>query len=144
MADNAPGKITESPTCNCLLLCDDVLISGGRGKHYLQGVIGMLGAAEFPATIGGCVAYIRLSNVYADQKVSINLLNTRTEEIIFEFEAGFPDRSDPLGVYTLVVPIPPFVIAEPGRYLFNALHNNAPIAQSPIVVKGPPGEREEQ
>ena len=36
------------------------------------------------------------------------------------FETDMPDDSDPLGVYTLVVPIRPFQIMEPGRYIFSA------------------------
>ncbi len=92
----------EAPTSSCLLLCDDVLVSQGRQKHFLQGIIGVVGVTQLPAVIGGYVAYVRLSNVYASQKVTINFEEADTQEVLFEFEVGFPEKGDPLGVYTLV------------------------------------------
>jgi hypothetical protein len=130
--------IPEAPTCNCALLCDDVLVSQGKAKHILQGVIGVIFVPEFPAVIGGFVSYVRVSNVYGAQKIVVNLENTRTGAVLFEFRVDMPTRSDPLGVYTLVVPVPPVEVAEAGRYMFSASSGGVPLAQSPIVIQGPP------
>lgn len=127
----------EAPTCNCLLLCDDVLISQGKNKHSLMGIIGCIGARELPATLGGYVAYVRLSNLYGSQKVVLKFEHAETEEVVFQINAEFPPKSDPLGVYTLVLPIPLFVVRHPGRYLFTAVHDGVPFAFSPIEIKVP-------
>ncbi len=60
-----------APTVNCLLLCDDVLISQGKHKHFLQGIIGQIVVLELPAIIGGYVAYVRFPDVHGDQKVKL-------------------------------------------------------------------------
>src|SRR3954470_12689637 len=36
MAKRKKRPAAEGPTCNCLLLCDDVLESKGKGKHHLK------------------------------------------------------------------------------------------------------------
>lgn len=123
------------PTINCLLLCDDVLISQGKGKHFLQGVIGAIGVVNLPAMIGGYVAYVRFSNVHGEQKVKLSFEPAAGGESLFEIEANFSSQSDPLGIYTLVIPVPPFLIAEAGRFMFTASHGGVPLAQSPIEIK---------
>ncbi|MFI5380096.1 MAG: DUF6941 family protein [Tepidisphaerales bacterium] len=123
------------PMCNCLLLCDDVLISQGKGKHFLQGVIGIVGVSSLPAMIGGYVAYIRLSDVHGSQNVTISFVNARTGEPVIETKADFPSHADPLGVYTLVIPVPAFAVNEEGRYLFMVTHDGVPIAQTPVIIK---------
>jgi hypothetical protein len=125
----------EAPTCNCLLLCDDVLISQGKNKHNLVGIIGGIAVRELPATLGGYVAYVRLSNVYGSQTVTISIEAADDGEAVLQFEAEFPAQADPLGVYTLVVHIPAFRIERAGRYLFNAMYNDVPFAQSPLEIK---------
>ena len=124
-----------APTVNCLLLCDDVLISQGKHKHFLQGIIGQIVVLELPAIIGGYVAYVRFSNVHGDQKVKLAFESAAGDDPLFEIEANFPSQSDPLGVYTLVIPVPPFAIQETGRFMFIASHGGVPLAQSPIEVR---------
>lgn len=145
MAKRRPKKTTavpEAPTCNCLLLCDDVILSQGKNKHFLQGIIGIIGVRELPATVGGFVAYIRISNVYGSPQITINLINAASDEAILELRVPLPEGNDPLGVYTLVVPIPPFQVRESGRYMFNAICGGIPIAQSPIMIVTPPSSGE--
>src|SRR5256885_1084597 len=82
----------------------------GKAKHFLQGIIGAIGVLRLPAMIGGYVAYVRFSNVHGDQKVKLAFEHAGAEnDPLFEIEANFPSQSDPLGVYTLVIPVPPFV-----------------------------------
>ena len=133
----------ESPTSDCVLLCDDVLVSQGKHKHTLAGLIGTILVPAFPAIIGGYVAYVRLSNVYSGgQKVTLRLSLASTDDTIMETVSVLPKESDPLGVYTLIAPIPAFVVHEPGRYLFGAYHNGVvPIATSPILLQGPTEEK---
>jgi len=126
----------ESPTSDCVLLCDDVLISQGKQKHNLIGIIGTIGVMGFPAAIGGYVAYARFRNVYKGKKVSLKFTSASNDESLFELEIPFPEQSNPLGVYTIVVPIAPFVVKEAGNYLFGAYDNGIPIAVSPINVVG--------
>ena len=130
------AKRGEAPTSDCLLLCDDVLISQGKNKHSLMGVIGGIGVTEFPAVLAGYVAYARFSNVYSGSKVEISLISADTEEPLFKARAEFPAQSDPLGVYTLVIQIKPFRVPAPGRYLFGAYHDGVAIATSPIIIQG--------
>jgi len=132
-----PARPTEDPTCNCALLCDDVLISQGRGKHSLEGVIGAIAVTELPAVIGGFVTYVRLSNIYRDQVVSVSLDHADTGESVFEFEATLPSKTDPLGICTLIVPTPTFEIRSAGRYIFAVKSRGVPLAQSPINILTP-------
>jgi hypothetical protein len=132
----------ESPTSDCVLLCDDVIVSQGKHKHTLVGLIGLIGVPGFPAVIGGYVFYVRLSNVYSGgQKIVLRLSSASTDGTVMETEAMLPKESDPLGVYTLIAALPPFVVNEPGRYLFGAYHNGVPIATSPILIQGPTEEK---
>lgn len=126
---------SEAPTLGCILLCDDVVISQARQKHTLVGVIGGIAVKSLPATVGGYCAYIRFSNMYPGQKVLIRLEHAATADICFEVQADFSTQSDPLGVYTIVLPIGAFEIRHSGRYLFTAIHDGIPIASSPITVK---------
>lgn len=138
-----PRSGVESPTSDCVLLCDDVLISQGKNKHSLVGVIGTIAVAGFPAVIGGYVSYVRLSNVYSGgQKISLRLSSAKNDETIMEAETGLPVQSDPLGVYTFITPLPLFQITEEGRYLFGVYHNGVPIATSAILVQGPAEEKQ--
>jgi len=124
----------ESPTSDCLLICDDVLVSHGKDKHFLQGIIGTIIVRSLPATIGGYVAYVRLTNVYPSQSISLTFEDADSNEELFRFNANLPQKSDPLGVYTLVLKIPPFGVTHPGRYIFCARHGGVPFAQSPIRI----------
>ncbi len=130
----APLHETDHPFCNCALLCDDVLESRGRGKHILHGVIGTIAVREFPALVGGYVAYVRITNVKGKRKVSLSFDLARTNEPVFVAETELPDQKDPLGMYTLVVPIPRFAVMEPGRYIFSVKSAGVPLAESPIVL----------
>jgi hypothetical protein len=123
------------PTCNCLLLCDEVLIGQAKPKHYLQGIIGLIGVKEVPAVIGRFVAYVRISNVHGEQKISLVFEPAKGGDSLFTVEVGLPSQADPLGVYTLVIPVPPFVVPEAGRYMFSAYHAGIPITQSPIEIR---------
>jgi hypothetical protein len=136
-----PKSGVESPTSSCVLLCDDVFVSTGKGKHTLSGIIGGVGVSSFPATLGGYVAYVRLSNVYSGgQKILLKLSAADTDQTLMEREEKLPHDSDPLGVYTLVIPVPAFRVTVGGRYIFGAYHNGVPIAVSPIIIQGPPEE----
>lgn len=128
----------ETPTSDCVLLCDDVYVSQGRHKHNLIGIVGVIIAPSLPAMIGGYVCYVRLRNVYGGgQKVTLRLSNASNNEPIMETSIPFPNDSDPLGVYTVVSPLPPFPITEPGHYLFGAYHHGIPIAETPILIQTP-------
>jgi hypothetical protein len=122
----------EPPTCNCVLLCDDVATST-RGKHTLVGIIGVIGSSSFPAWLGGYVAYVRLSNVYASQTVRICLERAEDREEVLALDVQL-NQPDPLGVCTVMVVLPPFRIDRPGRYLFQVRSEGIPLAESPIRI----------
>lgn len=128
------GQVTEAPTCSCLLLCDDVVISTAQDKHVLQGVIGSFGLPAVPAVAGNFVAYLRVSNVYPSQRLSVRFENAASGEILFEFEASFVSQKDPLEVHTLVSRILPFEVKEFGRHILSAVYNGMPVAQTPVYV----------
>lgn len=134
MAKKRVNKITEAPTCSCLLLCDDVIVSHSQGKHTLHGIIGGLYVPELPATVGNQVAYLRLSNVYPPQKVTVSLEHAETGDQIWEFQAEFVPPVTPLQVLTLVTRVPPYRLAASGRYILRANHDGVPLAQVPIEV----------
>jgi hypothetical protein len=125
----------EAPTSDCLLLCDDVLVSQGKHKHSLMGVISIVGVPELPAVLGGYVAYCRFSNVYAGRKLKFKLSRASTDETLLQMDAEFPAETDPIGVYTLILALPPFAVREPGRYIFGAYDDGVPIAESPIQIQ---------
>lgn len=130
-----PTKKTEPPTCNCVLLCDDVLVSHAKGKHYLQGIIGVIVVPQLPATIGGYMAYVRVSNVYGTQKLRVSLDHGGSGEHLFAMEVQLPDKQDPLGLFTVVAKLPPFEVTEEGRYMFSAWSDGVQLAQSPIKIQ---------
>ncbi len=126
----------EAPTCSCALLCDDVLESK-RGKHILQGIIGAILVPQFPAPVGGYVAYIRLSNVYGSQKVMIALEDDGGTKIFFQGEVTITGSANPLDVYNVVETVPVVTIDRPGRYLFSVKYDGVSLASTPIVIQGP-------
>lgn len=127
-------KATEAPTCSCLLLCDDVVVSHSQGKHTLHGIIGGICVPELPAVVGNQVAYLRLSNVYPPQKVMVSFEHAETGQELWEFQAEFVPPLNPLQILTLVTRVPPFTISVPGRYILKANHDGVPLAQVPIEV----------
>jgi len=124
----------EAPTSSCLMICDDVLMSVGRDKHTLHGVINGIVIPELPAVIGPYVAYIRLSNVYGGSEILISFCTADSDEEIFRLDAKAPDKSDPLQTHTLIIRIPAFAVEAAGRYIFSASHGGVPFAQSPIEI----------
>lgn len=136
-------SLPEAPTCNCVLLCDEVTQSA-KGKHSLHGVIGIIAAPTIPAWIGGYVTYVRISNVYGLQTVRISLdrADDGVEVMAFDVQLNPPD---PLGVHTIVAVLPPFKVDQPGRYLFEAKSGQLALASSPIqiVQARQPGEEDE-
>lgn len=120
------------------MLCDDVVISHSQDKHNLVGIIGALGVRGTPAVSGGFVVYIRLSNVYSEQRVTVSFVSAQDDEVAWEFEAQLVSRNDPLAVHTLISRVPPFRLGKPGRYMLEAKHGGTVIAQTPIeVIVGP-------
>ena len=83
------------------------------------------------------MAYARFRSVHNKKKISLRFTNAATNDSLFEIEVAFPEQCDPLGVYTVMSQIPPFVVAEPGEYLFGAYDNEVPIALSPIKIMKP-------
>jgi hypothetical protein len=138
MAKKRPKRhkrgIPETPTCNCILLCDDVVISQGKGKHTLQGVIGAIVTPRLPSELGGYVAYIRVQNVYGNKMLVVSLDEASTGEPVFAFQAGFPDKKDPLDLYTICVPVKTFRVHQAGLYWFTVRCDNEILAQSPIRI----------
>ncbi len=134
-ANRSKRSLPETPTCNCVLLCDDVLISA-KGKHTLAGIIGVIAVPKLPAIVGGFVAYVRISNVYGDQRARVSLDHAKTGRAVFEFQVPLQQR-DPLGVYTVVAPTPPFAVDEGGRYIFQVESRGEVLAQSPIEIVNP-------
>jgi hypothetical protein len=136
MAKRAKKKLAggEPPMCNCLLLCDDVIVSHGRDKHVLQGVIGTIGLKGIPAVSGGHVVYLRLSNVYPNSKITVSFTNAETDQQLWEFKAEFVAGTQPLGVHTMIVRVPPFQVNKAGRHMLAVNHNGIPIVQTPITV----------
>ena len=73
-----------------------------------------------------------------------SLTRAATDESLLEANAEFPAETDPIGVYTLILPLKPFVVREPGRYLFGAYDHGVPIAETPIQIHGPAALEEQQ
>lgn len=137
MADRKPrkrGRPKEAPTCNCALLCEDVLVSQARGKHMLHGVINVIFVPQLPSVVGPFVTYVRISNVYPNQTIHVSFERAEDGEKVFEFAAEPPERPDQLGVYTFVVTTPPFRLEQDGRYIFSVRSDGTPLAESPISV----------
>ncbi len=126
------AKHLPGPLCNCVLLCDDVLISA-KNKHFLQGIIGVIGLRELPAIIGGYVAYVRVSNVHGSSSVRVSLVRGETNQPVFAAEVNVK-QPDPLGVHTVVSQVPPVAIEHAGRYLFQVECNGEILAMSPIEI----------
>lgn len=130
------------PTCNCIMLCDDVMLSMGRNKHNLIGLINSIQVRELPATLGGYMAYVRGSNVHGEQTIRLVLETADTEEEVLAIEGKFTKETDPLSVYTVMLRLPMFTVQQAGRYLFSAKHNGVAIAQMAveIILRPPQGE----
>jgi hypothetical protein len=127
-------KRIESPTSDCLLLCDDVLNSHRTQKHNLIGVIGGISVAEFPALIGGYVAYVRLTNVYGHQSVDLMFRAADDGEPLFTATVETPEKANPLDILTLVIRTPMFTVAKSGRYIFSAEYNGVEFVSTAITI----------
>jgi hypothetical protein len=135
-------RLNERPTCNCVLLCDDLITSSIRQKHTLSGVFTMVLVRELPSAIGPYVLYIRVSNVYPGQPVFVSL-DPPIGETLFRFRVPLPDQPDPLGLYTVPAVIAPFVVSAPGRYMLTVSDGEGiPLAMTPIMIVVP-DQREE-
>lgn len=133
------AAVSRPATCDCALLCDDVLESHVKGKHSLMGIIGGIVVPSLPFPFGPCMCYVRLANLVTAKQVTLSLENADTAEILLSFQVEVPEQDHPLGVCTIVAPIPQFLIEKAGRYLFSAKSDGLPLAQSPIAVILPPG-----
>jgi hypothetical protein len=133
----------EAPTSSCLIICNDVMTGTLDGRTVINGIIDGLVLSSTPAVIGPFVAYIRFSNVYAEQKISLSFARPDDEHKVFELPLTAPKQSDPLKTHTLVIRINQFEIKESGRYIFQASHGGVAFAQSPIditTLETPDGE----
>jgi hypothetical protein len=129
----SPGKVT----CSCLLLCDDVVQTHALDKHHLQGVIGAITCVVAPNGVGlggPCVAYVRLSNVHANERVTVAFEHGSGTKV-WELEAQLLNRNDPLAVHTLIARVAQFPIQEEGRHLLVVRHGAEEVAHAPIQVK---------
>jgi hypothetical protein len=127
------------------LLCDDVVISHAHDKHVLQGVIGTLAVPKLPAVIGGFVVYLRLSNVHAKQTVKVKFRHADNDDVergLWELDAEVINQLDPLQVHTLIARVPPFQVAQPGRYIVTAEHQGVPLATIPLMIQNLDVDRE--
>lgn len=136
---------TVSPTCSCLILCDDVVISHARDKHQLNGVIGALLVPFVPFIATAGVVYVRVSNVHRQQKITVRLVRADDDhEPLWAIEAEIINQNKPLDVHTLVAKIPPFQVTKAGRHVLEAMYNGVQIASVPIMIQAqfespPPG-----
>ena len=129
-----PGP-SVSPTCSCLVLCEDVVISHRLDRHNLQGIIGSIVLPNVPHLAPPGVIYVRVSNVHSNQKIRVAMLFADDgDEPLWEIEAEIVNRNQPLHVHTLVAKIPPFTIGKPGRYVLEARYDGVPMATTPINV----------
>lgn len=135
MARKRKARSVVPPTCNCIILCDDVVTSVGRNKHNLIGLINGINVPELPAVLGGFMAYVRGSNVHGEQTIRLTLEAADNEEEILGLEGQFTKETDPLSVYTVVLKLPPFKVEREGRYLFSAKHNGVAIAQMSLNIR---------
>jgi hypothetical protein len=124
----------EPPTSSCLLICEDILVSPSRDKHYLQGVISKIVVPKFPAMIGPLAAYVRLSNIYGSQQIEISFTSGEYEKPIFSFVAISPPSSNPLETQTIMLGLPVIKLKKTGRYLFSASHGGVPFATTTVEV----------
>lgn len=140
-----PAGPSVSPTCSCLLMCDDVVVSHGRDKHRLEGIIGTMAVPWVPHPVRGGVVYVRVSNVHQRQRITVRLGHADDDHgALWEIEAEIVNLNAPLDVHTLVAKMPPFVVEKPGRYLLEARYNGVAIASVPINIHAqlaspPPG-----
>jgi len=127
-------RVPVAPTCSCLLLCEDVVVSHGTDKHMLQGVIGQITVPSLPTTLGGFVVYIRLSNVHAKQTVKVRFEHADSGEVLWELVAEVINQLDPLQVHTLIARVNAAKIEQAGRYILSANYDGLPVAQTPVLV----------
>jgi hypothetical protein len=123
------------PSSSCLLLCDEVMRGTAKNRHVLHGVVSEIFVPSLPTILGPYAAYVRLGNVHGGQKIALSFCRAADDEELFRFEATSPTESDPLDTHTLILPIPPFKIKKPGRYIFRALHAGVPFATNSITVQ---------
>jgi hypothetical protein len=124
----------EPPTSSCLLICEDILVSPSRDKHYLQGVISKIVVPKLPVTIGPLAAYVRLSNVYGSQQIEIAFSGGGEDKPIFSFVATSPPSSNPLETQTIMLGLPVIKLKKPGRHVFSASHGGVPFATTNVEV----------
>jgi hypothetical protein len=132
-----------SPTCSCLVLCDDVVVSHARDKHQLSGIIGAMAVPFVPSVAQAGVVYVRVSNVHQNQKITVRLVRADDDhEPLWAIEAEIVNLNTPLDVHTLVAKVPPFLVKQAGRHVLEAVYHGVAIASVPIMItaqfKSPP------
>lgn len=133
----ATKNTSEAPTSSCLLLCEDVTVSLRNNLHTLHGVVSEMFVPRVPTMSGVGVAYIRFSNVYANQQIVLTIEHAETQKRVYIFPTQAPPDSDPLGNIVIILRIPPFEISHSGRYIFSANHNDISFAECVITVRAP-------
>jgi hypothetical protein len=135
----APPDSARPATCNCALLCDDVLQSHIKGKHTLVGIIGAIVTPSVPTAFGPCMCYVRLANLVTAKTIVVSLEHADSAEEVLSFQVDVPEQDHPLGVCTIVAPLPPMALDKAGPYLFSVKSDGFLLAQSPIAVILIPG-----
>ena len=128
----------EAVTCSCLLLCEEVLVSSARPRHFVQGVISGISAAGPLAPAGPLAIYARVSNVYPGARLQIRFAHgDERSDPLFRFNVAFPDAggdTDPLMMRTFILRVPPFALPAGGRYILSAWSGETLVNQAAVEV----------
>ena len=128
------------PVCNCCLLCDEVVQRFARQKDVLEGIINGLNVEGFPARLAVAVIYIRLTNLrpVPNETVKVDFVHSGDDScVVLSGTVEVPDSPDPFGVYTLTIAVRDLIFPRSGRYLLRVMHDEVPLAHTPIEVIGP-------
>ena len=137
-------KTPEALTCNCLLLCEEVLTGHARPRHMLHGVIGSIRLKEALSVIGPLAIYVRVSNVYPGADLRIEFAHGNEEaDPLFSLAITFPPEADPLAMHTFIIQMPPFAVPADGRYILRAVSNEDVVNLTPVEVRFTSGDKDD-
>ena len=134
--------VEAEPVLLALIAADKIITEAQNNKKTIVGTFTNFFAASFPALFPPWAIYFSFTNVVDEHTFSINVVNDRTQQVIFS-AGGQCTSAEPSAVVELVVPAFPVTFPEKGVYTIIAHLDGQPLASriltvTPVAAQGGP------
>jgi hypothetical protein len=122
MPNNNDVRITESPICVAIVLCNEVIEDKRTNNKTLVGLFNVINTSQLPAVHPRMFVMASLTNLRGRQKIVFSLKNPNNEE--FARIEGEAASDDPLAVLDIVVELMGLPINFEGTHYIDILADN--------------------